>query len=57
VSSGDNPDTIKERRSTKLSNKLDPELASVVEAWPELPADIRSAILAIVRASVEQRRE
>jgi len=37
----------------KLSNKpdVDSDLAEIVEAWPELPEAIRSAIVAIVRAS------
>ena len=30
---------------------LDPELASVIEAWPTLPPAIRTAILAIVEAA------
>jgi hypothetical protein len=30
---------------------LPPDLAAVVEAWPELPEAIRAAILAMVRAA------
>ena len=30
----------------------DPDLAKIVQAWPELPEGIRSAVLAIVRNAV-----
>jgi len=30
---------------------IDPELASVIEAWPTLPPAIREAILAMLRAA------
>ena len=57
----DNPDTMKVTSSDKLDNKqnnklieMDTDLAIVVEAWPELPSAIRSAIVAIVRSSKEQ---
>jgi hypothetical protein len=66
VPSDDRPDTIEERRSDKLDNKLsnkpkgeatevDAELTAVVQAWPELPDAIRSAILVLVRASIGQQ--
>jgi hypothetical protein len=53
----DSTNTIEVTRSDKLDNKLsnkpetDLELTLLVEAWPELPEAIRSAIVAIVRAS------
>ena len=57
--SGDSPDTIEERCSNKLDNKLsnkpDAELEMVVDSWPELPDAIRSAILTIVRSSIGQQ--
>jgi len=31
--------------------KTDPDLAAVVEAWPELPDAIRAGILAMVKAA------
>jgi hypothetical protein len=31
--------------------KTDPELATVVAAWPELPAALRAGIVAMVKAS------
>jgi len=66
VPSGDSLNTIEERCSDKPDNKLsnkpagelgetDPELTAVVNAWPQLPDAIRSAILALVRASIEQQ--
>jgi hypothetical protein len=30
--------------------QLDPDLAAIVNAWPELPAAIRAGILAMIRA-------
>ena len=33
------------------SNQIPPELASVIEAWPELPGPVKAGILALVRAS------
>jgi hypothetical protein len=53
----DSTNTIEVTRSDKLDNKLsnkpetDLELTLLVEVWPELPEAIRSAIVAIVRAS------
>ena len=48
--------TNSDKQNNKLSNKpiVDSDLALVVEAWPELPEAIRSAIVAIVRASNKQ---
>ena len=58
VPTDDSTNTIKETCSDKLNNKLsnkpDADLAEVVQAWPELPSAIRSAIVAIVRTSREQ---
>jgi hypothetical protein len=45
-------------RSDKLSYKpteSDADLAEVVQAWPQLPDAIRSAILTLVRASIEKQ--
>jgi hypothetical protein len=60
VPTGDSPDTIKERSSDKLDDKLsdkpEAELAAVVQAWPKLPDAIRSAILMLVRASAGQEK-
>ena len=50
VPSDDSTGTANVTSNNKLSNKP-ADLASVVKAWPELPDSIRSAILAIVRAS------
>ncbi|MBC8218309.1 MAG: hypothetical protein H8E73_07580 [Planctomycetes bacterium] len=56
----DSPDTIRVTRSdkpdNKLSNKPD-ELAEVVEVWPQLSEPIRSAILTLVRASVDKHED
>ena len=35
----------------------DPELATLIEAWPRLPAAIKAAILAIVRSAGETPEE
>jgi len=43
------------RLSPRNSNEidpLDPALATVVKAWPELPEATRQAVLAVVRAAV-----
>jgi hypothetical protein len=57
----DSTSTMNVRCSDKLDHKqnnkpaTDPDLASVAEAWPGgLPSAIRSAIVAIVRASKGQ---
>ena len=34
--------------------QLPPDLAEIVQIWPELPKVIRSAIVAIVRSSQKQ---
>ena len=34
--------------TTKVQSAVDPDLARVVEAWPELPEVIRRAVLALV---------
>jgi hypothetical protein len=31
--------------------ETDPDLAHVIDAWPDLPAHIRAAVLALVRAA------
>ena len=61
VPTADSTNTMKVTSSDKLDNKqnnkltkLDADLAVVVEAWPELPDAIRSAIVAIVRSSNKQ---
>ena len=36
------------------SNANDPDLAAVVDAWPELPEAIRAGILAMVKAALGQ---
>ena len=44
----------KARKSSDLgakSNQIPPELASVIEAWPDLPEPVKAGILAMVRAS------
>jgi hypothetical protein len=56
VPAGDSPDTIEERHSNKLSNKPNAELQLVIDGWPQLPDAIRSAILAIVRTSIDEGR-
>jgi hypothetical protein len=33
---------------------LDPDLAKIIAAWPELPSPVRSAVLAIVRNAIGQ---
>jgi len=38
-----------------LSLPDSPDLALVVEAWPELPEAVRAGILAMVKAAVPQR--
>jgi len=60
VPSNDSTYTIKVTRSDKLDNKLSnkpDDLAEVVNAWTELPSDIRTAILTLVRASTNQQKE
>ena len=60
VPTGDSRNTIRVTRSDKLNNKLSnkpDELAEVVSVWPELPKAIRSAILAIVRASIDKQED
>jgi hypothetical protein len=59
VSARDNPNTIEVTSSDKLdhkqNNKLtisDKDLSEVVRAWNRLPREIRSAILMIVRAAI-----
>jgi hypothetical protein len=37
---------------TKLPPEVDPELARVLAAWPDLPHHIRAAILALVSSGV-----
>ena len=60
VPDDDNPYSINGHSSDKLNDKLEneakkePELIKVIEAWPELPGPIQSAILALVRASGSQ---
>ena len=51
VPTDDSTSTIEVTRSDKPDNKLDSDLAEIVTAWPELPDAIRSAIVAIARAS------
>ena len=59
VPTDDSTNTIKVTSSDKLDNKLsnkptkDTDLAEIIEVWPQLPSAIRSAIVAIVRASKE----
>jgi hypothetical protein len=50
----DRTGTAKVTCSDKLDNKPDVALAEVVEAWARLPDAIRSAIVAIVRASIDR---
>jgi hypothetical protein len=55
VPTDDSTDTIKVTRSDKLNNKLSnkpDELAEIISTWPKVPDAIRSAILALVRASI-----
>ncbi len=57
VPTDDSRSTIEVTRSDKLDNKLSnkpDELAEVVEVWPKLPDAIRSAILTLVRASIDK---
>ena len=36
---------------TRYSCKTDPDLAAVVDAWPELPEAIKASIVAMVKAA------
>lgn len=35
--------------------EIDPNLAAVAEAWPRLPETIKAGILAMVRATLDER--
>jgi len=54
VPSGDRPDTIRERCSDKLDNKLSNKPDAELDAVVQLPDAIRSAILMLVRASIRK---
>ncbi len=59
VPTADKANSIDVPNSDKLNNKLSDkpvDLALVAKAWPQLPEDIRSAIVAIVRASEGKNR-
>ncbi len=53
VPSEDKPDTIEERSSDKLDNKLsdksEAEVAQIVAIWPQLPEYIKAASVALVK--------
>jgi hypothetical protein len=36
-----------------LPATLDPDLAAVVAAWPDLPAPIKAAVLALIRTAAK----
>ncbi len=58
VPTDDSRSTIEVTRSDKLNNKLSDkpdELAEIVNTWPQLSPAIRSAILALVRASIDNQ--
>ena len=49
--------TANVQRNDKQSNKpakSDNQLSQVIEQWPNLPKEIRSAIVGIVRASIDK---
>jgi len=54
VPTDDRGSTTRERCSNKLSNKPDPDLTFIVDAWPDLPEAVRSSIMMLVRASVSK---
>lgn len=45
-SGGDGPNLAHE-----AADRLDPELATVVAAWPSMPAAVKAGIVAMVRAA------
>ena len=44
-----------DRNQPPLDAPKDPELAAVVEAWPDLPEALRAGILAMVKATARVR--
>jgi hypothetical protein len=46
MTSGDAPDSV--ARQLPAGSRIDPNLARVVTIWPDLPAHIRAAVLALV---------
>jgi len=40
-----------DKQNNKLSNKTDPDLVEIAEAWPILSKDIQSAILTLIRTT------
>jgi hypothetical protein len=39
------------------TRKTDPDLVAVIAAWPDLPEALKAGIVAMVRASVEDKKQ
>jgi hypothetical protein len=40
--------------SAAKSDALDPTLQELIDAWPELPEEVRCAVLVMVRAAISK---